>query len=219
MGKLIVIEGLDGAGKGTQSARLVAFLKEQGKKVRLIDFPCYGEDSSVLVRMYLNGALGTSPDDTNAYAASMFFAADRYVSYKTDWQKDVDDPDTVVIANRYTTANAYHQLAKLPREQWDAYLAWLWDFEFSKLGLPKPDAVIGLTMPPKVSRSLVEKRCAEQGIKKDIHEADAAYLSRCYEALCFVGEKMHWSLIDCSDGVGILSIEEIEEKIHEALSL
>ncbi len=219
MGKLIVIEGLDGAGKGTQSARLVQFLKEQGKKVRLIDFPCYSEESSVLVRMYLGGKLGNSPDDTNAYAASMFFAADRYVSYKTDWQKDCDDPDTVVIANRYTTANAYHQLAKLPKEQWEEYLGWLWDFEFSRLGLPMPDAVIALTMPPKVSRALVEKRCAEQGIKKDIHEADDAYLARCYEALCFVGERMGWSLIDCSDGMEILPIGEIEKKIHKALSL
>ena len=219
MGKLIVLEGLDGSGKGTQCRYLADNLEKAGKKVRLIDFPKYGSDGASLVELYLRGGLGGKPEDTGAYAASMFFAADRYVSYKTDWRKDVDDPDTVVIANRYTTANAYHQLAKLPREQWDAYLAWLWDFEFSKLGLPEPDAVIGLTMPPKVSRSLVEKRCAEQGIKKDIHEADAAYLSRCYEALCFVGEKMHWSLIDCSDGAGILPIEEIEKKIHEALSL
>lgn len=219
MGKLIVIEGLDGSGKGTQSARLAEYLRGQGKKVRLIDFPRYEEESSSLVRMYLGGALGSSPDDTNAYAASMLFAADRYVSYKTDWQRDMSDPDTVVIANRYTTANAYHQLSKLPREAWEDFLAWLWDFEFTKIGLPAPDAVIALTMPPAVSRSLVEKRCAEKGIVKDIHEADNAYLQRCYEALGFVGEKLHWSVIDCSDGTGILPIETIEEKIHEALSL
>ncbi len=219
MGKLIVIEGLDGAGKGTQSARLAAYLKGQGKKVRLIDFPRYEEESSSLVRMYLGGALGHSPDDTNAYAASMLFAADRYISYKTDWQRDCEDPDTVVIANRYTTANAYHQIAKLPREQWEEYLTWLWDFEFVRLGLPVPDAVIGLTMPPRVSRALVEKRCAEQGITKDIHEADDAYLARCYEALSFVGERMHWTLIDCAQGDGILPIEGIEKKIHKALSI
>ncbi len=219
MGKLIVIEGLDGSGKGTQSALLAEYLRGQGKKVRLIDFPRYEEESSSLVRMYLGGELGSSPDDTNAYAASMLFAADRYVSYRTDWKRDCDDPDTVVIANRYTTANAYHQLAKLPREMWEAFLAWLWDFEFEKIALPAPDAVIALTMPPAVSRSLVEKRCAEKGIVKDIHEADNAYLQRCYEALMFVGERLHWSVIDCSDGTGILPIEAIEKKIHEALSL
>lgn len=219
MGKLIVIEGLDGSGKGTQSARLAEYLEKTGKKVRRLDFPCYEDESSVLVRMYLNGQLGGSPSDTNAYAASMFFAADRYISYKKDWERDYLDPDTVLIANRYTTANAYHQIAKLPREEWDAFLTWLWDFEFSRLGLPTPDTVIALTMPPAVSRSLVEKRCREKGIVKDIHEADDAYLARCYEALRFVGNRLSWTLIDCSDGTDILPIEVIEEKIHKALSL
>lgn len=219
MGKLIVIEGLDGSGKGTQSARLAAYLEKQGKRVRKIDFPRYEDESSSLVRMYLGGVLGNSPDDTNAYAASMLFAADRYISYKTDWQKDCADPDTVIIANRYTTANAYHQLAKLPRAEWEPFLDWLWDFEFSRLGLPAPDAVIALSMPPAVSRSLVEKRCAEQGIVKDIHEADNEYLARCYDALHFVGTRMGWTVIDCSDGVGVLPIEEIEAHIRKALSL
>lgn len=219
MGKLIVIEGLDGSGKGTQSTRLADYLRLKGQKVRLIDFPRYENDSSLFVRMYLGGALGDSPDDTGAYAASMLFAADRYVSYRTDWKRDVDDPDTVLIANRYTTANAYHQIAKLPRECWDDYLSWLWDFEFERLDLPAPDAVIGLTMPPAVSRALVEKRCAEQGIVKDIHEADDGYLARCYEALQYVGAKMGWTLIDCSDGTGVLPIPVIEEKIRAALSL
>lgn len=217
MGKLIVIEGLDGSGKGTQSTRLADYLRLKGQKVRLIDFPRYENDSSLFVRMYLGGALGDSPDDTGAYAASMLFAADRYVSYRTDWKRDVDDPDTVLIANRYTTANAYHQIAKLPRECWDDYLAWLWDFEFNRLDLPVPDAVIGLTMPPAVSRALVEKRCAEQGIVKDIHEADNDYLARCYEALQYVGAKMGWTLIDCSEGTGVLPIEVIEEKIRRVL--
>ncbi len=219
MGKLIVIEGLDGSGKGTQSARLAQFLSERGMKVRLLDFPRYEDDSSFFVRMYLDGKLGGSPDDTGAYAASMLFAADRYVSYRQDWKKDCDDSDTVVIANRYTTANAYHQLAKLPREEWDAFLTWLWDFEFTKLGLPAPTAVIALSMPPAVSRKLVEKRCREKDIVKDIHEADDGYLARCYEALGFVANRLSWSLIDCSDGEDVLPIEAIEEKIHKALSL
>lgn len=219
MGKLIVIEGLDGSGKGTQSAILTEYLQKQGKKVRLIDFPRYEDDSSVLVKMYLGGALGASPDDTNAYAASMFFAADRYISYVRDWKKDADDPDTVVIANRYTTANAYHQLAKLPRELWDGFLTWLWDFEFARLGLPAPDTVIGLTMPPAVSRRLVEKRCAEQHIKKDIHEADASYLSRCYDALQYAAGRLGWTLIDCSDGEDILPIGVISDKIRAVLAL
>ncbi len=219
MGKLIVIEGLDGSGKGTQSARLAAFLESRGQKARLIDFPQYEKDSSILVRMYLNGELGASPEDTGAYAASMFFAADRYVSYKKDWGRNYADLHTTVIANRYTTANAYHQLAKLPKDRWEPFLLWLWDLEFEKLGLPRPDHVVALSMPPKVSRKLVEKRCREKGIVKDIHEADTDYLHRCYEALHFVAERFGWTIIDCSDGEGVLSIEEIEREIHKALSL
>ena len=123
MGKLIVIEGLDGSGKGTQAARLAEYLRGKGCRVREISFPDYESEGSVLVKMYLDGKLGENPDDTNAYAASMFYAADRYVSYRTDWEKDYMDPDTIVIANRYTTANAYHQLSKLPRDRWEGFLS------------------------------------------------------------------------------------------------
>ena len=167
MGKLIVIEGLDGSGKGTQAALLADYLRNKGCRVREISFPDYDSEGSVLVRMYLDGKLGSDPDATNAYAASMFYAADRYVTYRTDWEKDYADPDTIVIANRYTTANAYHQLSKLPEEQWDGFLTWLWDFEFVRLGLPKPDAVVALSKAlhyvcERESWHLIE--CAEGGV-------------------------------------------------------
>lgn len=219
MGKLIVIEGLDGSGKGTQAALLAEHLRDKGCRVREISFPDYASDGSVLVRMYLNGELGGSPDATNAYAASMFYAADRYVSYRTDWEKDYLDSETIVIANRYTTANAYHQLAKLPLDQWDAFLTWLWDFEFSRLGLPKPDAVIALSMRPEVSRALIEKRCVETGVKKDIHEADKEYLERCYTALHYVAEAEGWHLLECAEGEAPHPIPVIQQKICGVLGV
>ncbi len=219
MGKLIVIEGLDGSGKGTQAERLSEYLRGRGKKVREISFPQYDNESSAFVKMYLNGKLGASPDDTNAYAASMFYASDRYISFRTDWAKDIADPDTVVIANRYTTANAYHQLAKLPRQEWDAFLAWLWDFEFTRLGLPAPDAVIALSMHPAVSQKLIEKRCVETGVKKDIHEADVAYLERCYEALHYAAEKLGWICLECTDGEYLYTIDEMHLRIRESLGI
>ena len=163
MGKFIAIDGLDGSGKGTQTEILIKRLKSEGKKVREISFPMYENDSSIFVRMYLDGKLGKKPSDTNAYSASMFFACDRYISYKTDWINDILDPDTYVIANRYTSANAVHQLSKLPSEQWSEFLDWLWDFEFSKLGLPKPDAVIYLEVCPEISLALVRSRSDETG--------------------------------------------------------
>ena len=133
MGKFIAIDGLDGSGKGTQSEKLVAQLLKDGKKVKILSFPMYESESSTFVKMYLDGKLGDKPSDTNAYTASMFFACDRYISYATDWKKDIEDPDTYVVANRYTTANAVHQLSKLPEDEWEEFLKWLWDFEFTKL--------------------------------------------------------------------------------------
>ena len=209
MGKLIVIEGLDGAGKNTQSEKLRAYLSDKGIEVRKIDFPDYENKSSTLVKMYLSGELGASPDDTNAFAASTFFACDRYVSYVTGWKSFLEREGTVVIANRYTTANAYHQLSKMPHEDWDGFLSWLWDFEFGKLGLPIPDEVICLAVPPDVSEKNIEKRCAAQNIKKDIHEADTDYLGRCYEAAKYAADKLGWHMIHCVENGVQLSIDEI----------
>lgn len=199
MGILIVLEGLDGSGKGTQTELLKKHLEAKNKKVRVIDFPDYSSEGCTLVKMYLGGKLGDDPDDTNAYAASMFFAADRYVSYTTSWKRDYKDEDTVVIANRYTTANAYHQLSKMPRGEWDLFLDWLWDFEFCKLGLPKPDMVLLLDMPENVSSALVKKRSGETGQKLDIHETHEDYLEKCRAAASYVSKKCGWHIISCAD--------------------
>ncbi|MBQ2809575.1 MAG: thymidylate kinase [Clostridia bacterium] len=215
MGKFIVIDGLDGSGKGTQTDILVEKLRSEGKRVRTLSFPIYESDSSLFVRMYLDGKLGKSPSDTNAYSASMFFACDRYISYKTDWINDILDPDTYVIANRYTSANAVHQLSKLPREEWDDFLKWLWDFEFGKIGLAVPDATIYLELPPKLSLSLVRSRSAETGRKMDIHELDTSYMEKCYDAALFSCERLGWVKIKCYDGDAIRTIDDIAGEIYE----
>ena len=215
MGTLIVLEGLDGSGKGTQIELLRKHIEEKNKKVRVIDFPNYTSEGCALVKMYLEGRLGENPDDTTAYAASMFFAADPYTSYVTSWRKDYLEPGTVVIANRYTTANAYHQLSKMPREDWDSFLDWLWDFEFDKLGLPKPDGVMLLDMPEEVSSALVRKRSLSTGQKLDIHEKDDGYLVRCRAAAAYTAEKCGWKVISCA-GEGDdkpYPVEKIAEEI------
>ncbi len=218
MGKLIVLEGLDGSGKGTQSRYLADNLQKAGKKVRLIDFPKYGSQGAALVELYLQGGLGGKPEDTGAYAASMFFAADRYVSFRQDWQRDFADPDTILIANRYTTANAYHQLSKMEKDQWDTFLDWLWDFEYVRLGLPAPDRVILVDVPQSVSDANVEKRSRETGVQKDIHEKDRMYLMRCREAALYVAEKCDWTVIPCADADGKqYPVETIGSAIAEAL--
>ena len=214
MGKFIAIDGLDGSGKGTQSEILAKRLIHDGKKVRLISFPMYENDSSLFVKMYLDGKLGENPSDTNAFSASMFFACDRYISFVTDWKKDYLDPDTYIIANRYTSANAVHQLSKLPKDEWDSFLSWLWDFEFSKIGLPKPDSVIYLELPPKLSLSLVKSRSSSTGQKMDIHEKDKEYMFNCYDAALYSCEKLSWCKIKCYEGEKIRSIDDIAEQIY-----
>lgn len=200
MGKLIAIDGLDGSGKGTMTERLYQYLMQNGTEVRKISFPMYENKSSFGVQMYLKGELGGKPDDTGGYAASTLFAVDRYLSYRTDWGEFVSKEGTVTIADRYVSANAVHQLSKLPCEQWDGFLQWLLDFEYGKLGLPRPDLTVYLEMPPRISQKLIKMRAAQTGRNIDIHEKDTEYLERCYKAALYAAQKLDWKVIPCFEG-------------------
>ena len=204
MGTLIVIEGLDGSGKGTQTALLFDALRNAGVPCRKISLPHYDAPSSALVKEYLAGAYGDKPGDVNAYAASAFYAVDRYAGYKTIWGSDYEN-GTVILADRYATSNACHQMTKLQKEDWDAYLQWLDDFEYSKLGVPKPDLVVYLDMPVAVSQTLLQQRYDGDNAKKDVHERDTAYLAACRDAALYAAKKDGWQVIACSkDGVPLL---------------
>ncbi len=217
MGKLIVIEGLDGSGKSTQIDQLKARLDRIHCDYRQIKLPDYDDPSSTLVRMYLGGAFGKKPEDVGAYAASAFFAVDRFASFKQHWGADYHG-GKLIVADRYTTSNAYHQLEKMPRDEWDGYLAWLEDFEYSKLGIPKPDFVIYLDMPVEVSQRLMKERCQATNTVKDVHEADVAYLNRCREAAMYAAEKLGWHVIPCAKDGDPLPIETIAEQIYDLLA-
>lgn len=217
-GKLIVIEGLDGSGKATQAQKLYDTLRDMGKKVRKVSFPAYDSDSSALVKMYLRGDFGTSPDSVNPYAASSFYAVDRFASYKTDWQKDYESGATI-IADRYTTSNAIHQCSKLPKENWDEFLKWLFDFEYNYLGIPAPDSVIYLRVDPDVSQQLMSKRYNSDESKKDIHERDTEYLRRSRTAADYCADTLNWMSIECTKNGNIKSIEEIFDEIMKAVAV
>ncbi|MCM1364034.1 MAG: deoxynucleoside kinase [Faecalibacterium sp.] len=212
MGKMIVIEGLDASGKGTQTKLLKSRLEEYGKRVFGISLPNYDDNSSALVKMYLAGEMGSNPSDVNAFAASTFYAVDRYASFKKYWNKEYNS-DQIIVADRYTTSNASHQMTKLPREQWDFYLDWLFDFEYRKLEIPEPDCVIFLDMPVEVSQELLKKRYNNDEGKKDVHEKDVEYLKHCYEAASYAANKLGWSIIKCSCNGKPRSIEEISDEI------
>lgn len=218
MGKLIVIEGLDGSGKSTQLELLPEKLKEEyAIECVTASFPNYSSDSSALVKMYLSGQFGESADAVNAYAASSFYAVDRFASYKTDWGKFYDAGGTV-IAGRYTTSNAVHQTCKLPENEWQDFLTWLYDFEYNKIGIPKPDTVIFLDMPTSISQKLLNNRYSGDGSKKDIHERDVEYLEHCRKAALFTAKYSDWQIIHCGNEDGNpRSIEEINRDIIEKL--
>lgn len=214
-GKLIVIDGLDGSGKSTQIDRVHEILSAD-RSVMKISFPDYNNESSALVRMYLAGTFGEKADDVNAYAASSFYAVDRYASYKQFWEKEYRD-GSVILAARYTTSNAIHQMSKLPKEEWDAYLKWLAEYEYELLELPKPDAVIFLNMSKEACDALLAKRYGGDESKKDVHERDKNYLDNCREAAKYAAKKQNWTLIECCEGENILPIEAITDKILAAV--
>ena len=212
MGKLIVIEGLDGSGKSTQVTLAKERLEKSGVLAKLVSFPDYEDKSSTLVKMYLAGEFGDKPDSVNAYAASLFYAVDRYASFKRYWSEWYNGGGTV-ICGRYVESNAYHQMSKLPRSMWDGYLDWLYDLEYEKTGIPRPDLVIFLDMPVAVSTGMVESRYKGDESKKDIHEKDKEYLEKCREAAKFAEEKCGWKVINCAENGKPRSIESISDEI------
>ncbi len=212
MARLIVLDGLDGSGKSTQLAAVDAWMTENGIAHKQISFPDYEQPSSTLVRSYLAGEFGTSPDAVNAYAASSFYAVDRYASYKHFWQEDYEK-GTVILAARYTTSNAIHQMSKLPEDRWDAYLEWLADYEYRLLQLPAPDLVLFLDMPPEVSQKLMTSRYEGDESKKDIHERDRSYLLTCRKAALYAAEHDGWSVVSCAENGEPRSIADITSSL------
>lgn len=215
MGKLIVIEGLDGSGKSTQTPLIAEELRRQGREVRIVSFPVYESDSSALVRMYLGGEFGNKPGDVNAYAASSFYAVDRFASYAKDWKEFYERPDSIVLATRYTSSNEIHQLAKLERDEWDDFISWAEDFEHEKLGIPRPDMVLYLDMKYEIAMELVSGRSEKTGQKKDIHELDEDYMLRCHKAAAFASAKLGWKNVVCYEDKTPITPEEISVKIME----
>lgn len=211
---LIVIDGLDGSGKSTQIQLLHNRLSDMGINVKTISFPDYDHPSSALIKMYLAGDFGDNPGDVNAFAASSFYAVDRYASYKKFWEKDYKN-GAFIIAARYTTSNAIHQMAKLNESEWDSYLDWLYEYEFNKLGLPKPDKVIFLDMLPQISDKLLDSRYDKNGGKKDIHEKNKEYLKNCRKAAVYAADKLAWDIVRCDDGNEAFSLKKISDDIFD----
>lgn len=217
-GKLIVLEGLDGSGKSTQFERLDRLLTDKGTPHKSISFPDYNQPSSALVKLYLGGEISKDPQDINAFAASSFYAVDRYVSYKKFWEEDYNK-GSLILAARYVTSNAIYQMVKLERSEWDSYLDWLCHYEYDLLELPKPDKVVFLDMPIEISQKLLSSRYLGNEAKKDIHEANVGFLRSCREAALYSAQKLGWEVISCSKDGEPLDRDIITEKLISAVGI
>ncbi len=212
-GRLIVFEGTDGSGKSTQFSLLCRALEEGGIPFQRLAFPQYDQPSSALIRMYLGGEFGGSPSDVNPYAASTFYAVDRYASYRKVW-REYYRQGGLLLSDRYTTSNAVHQASKLPMEKQEEFFRWLTDFEHLRLGLPKPDRVIWLDMPVEKAVANLRNREMATHTVGDIHEIDTDYLEACHAAACHAAAFYGWSRVACIDRQGSLrSPEEIHREI------
>lgn len=214
MKKLIVVDGVDSSGKETNTNYIYELLKSMGENVIRLSFPDYDSPSSSLVKMYLGGEFGDNPSDVNAYAASVFYAADRYASYKTSWENF----DGIIVADRYTTSNMVHQAAKIANEtEKNQFLDWLEDLEYEKFGIPKPDKIIFLNMPVWAAEKLMANRKNKitGNEKKDIHERNEEYLKKSYDNAMYVAKKFGWTIVNCTDGDRIKSLDEIQTELKE----
>jgi dTMP kinase len=216
MGKLIVLEGTDGSGKATQCAALLERLTREGIDCKKIEFPQYSERSSALIQMYLAGEFGENPSDVNAYAASTFYAVDRFASYKKDWGAYYENGG-VILADRYTTSNAVHQGSKLPPDRRKAFFDWLFDFEYGLMGLPEPDLVIYLDVPVEQTEKNMHRREIDTHTTGDIHEKDSDYLRSCRIAAIAAAEQFGWRRIACTEHGNMRPIGDIHEEVYRAV--
>lgn len=219
-GKLFVIEGVDGSGKATQTEKLYQYLQQEQYAVRKITFPDYASPSSSLVKMYLNGEFGSEPNSVNAFTTSLFFAVDRFASYRKNWQEPYLQGE-IILADRYTTSNMIHQGSKIiDSEEKTTYLNWLTDLEYRLMELPEPDCVFFLDMPPQYSLQLRQSRnTLKQDLEQDIHEANQQYLLDAYYHALDIAKQQNWKIISCVQDGKIRSIEDIHQEITNHISL
>lgn len=204
--KIIVLDGTDGSGKETQTKLLKENLEKRGFKVKHISFPNYEDDSSIFVKRYLNGDYGSDPNAINPYLASTFYSLDRANLFLTE---ELDEYDYLLF-DRYTTSNIIHQASKIKdKEERYKFINWLEDFEYNKLGLPRPDSIFYLSIDPEITNQLITKR----NLKKDIHEKNTDYQKSCYTTAKELSDELNWITIDCAKDDNLRTIEDIQEEI------
>ncbi len=219
MATLIDIEGVDGAGKGTQARRLCDRVRVAGFSCELVGFPRY--EATWFGRAagrFLNGEFGAL-DAVHPLLVSLLFAGDRYES-KAELLRAMSLNDVVVL-DRYVASNKAHQGAKLTGSERKELVRAIDHLEHTLYDLPRPDRVILLDLPIKVAQELVEKKSARTYTDRvaDLQEADAPYLEKVAAMYREMAEEDHsWRLIRCQkDGV-LRSVECIGNEVWRLAS-
>ena len=223
MNKIFVIEGTDGSGKHTQTELIYNKLIKEKRSVAKYSFPNYDNLSSGPVKEYLNGNISKNADDISAKAASLFYAVDRYITYKESIQKYYNDEKSIILFDRYTTSNMLHQGGKILKatnsyQKLDEYITWLENIEYNDLELPIPTQVFFLHMDVNFSIKLMNERCKEKNTKKDIHESDTFHLEMAEKSGLYIAKKYNWNIIECVKENKIRSIDDIHTEIYSKLT-
>ncbi len=211
-GKFIVLEGIDGSGKATQTILLSQKLEKEGHKVKFINFPQYGQKSAGMIENYLREQKYSNNNGSiTPYQASLFFAIDRFDAKQQieKWLKN----GNIVLCDRYVGSNMAHQGCKIEDDlEQKEFFDWLEKMEYEILKIPKPDINIVLKIDPKEGQ-LLAKRDSK---KKDLHEDDINHLKMAAQAYDKIAEqRKDFISIDCMRGNKVLGMEVINKKVHQ----
>lgn len=225
MKKIFVIEGTDGSGKQTQTAILYERLTKEGNSVFKTSFPNYNSPSSGPVKEYLSGNISQNPNDISAKAASLFYAVDRYITYKKNIESKYLDDKTLILLDRYVSSNLLHQGSKIiansnDYDKLDEFANWIYEREFDDLELPRPSAVFFLYVPTEYTLKMMENRKNKitDENKKDIHESNPEHLLNSVKSGLYLAKKLNWHIIECVKDDSLRSIDEIHNEIYDIIS-
>ena len=214
-GKLIVVEGAcDGIGKTTQFEMLKEHLKKDGKEVYSHHFPTYNSIQGRPVEEYLSGNYG-KPSELSPYFINTLYAEDRAITWNKDLKERYNNGEIIVL-DRYTTSSIIYQAALIDDiDERIAFIDYICDFEYNKLGIKKPDHVIFLHAPFDLVTEIRNARKINDGISNDVHEADIDYMYKVYENAMFVADYLSWDRIKCDRNRKMRSIEAIHKDIYK----
>lgn len=216
-GKLIVIEGNDGSGKGTQHKLLLEYLTKNNILFEAFDFPQYESTFfGNFVGRFLNGDFG-HVSRINPYLAMFPYAGDRW-QVKEKLQEALNS-GKLVVCNRYAPSIAYQVVKVKPNER-KKFLEWSDELEYKVFGIPREDWVIFLYVPFEVAHKLIEqkeKRNYLNGKIRDQYE-DIDYLKRVEKMYLWLSEhKNNWLRIDCCNSKG--EMKNREEIFREIINI